>query len=112
MIGIWTITPEESAGVPGTRYTAAARHWTEEDSAQHEAMGFADGWVPARISSKPCARAPNSRESRRPPQQLIGLHHALQPRFKAAITTIAIRVIAADQFGITHPQRLSVCLKR
>jgi uncharacterized protein YndB with AHSA1/START domain len=28
----------------GTRYTASARHWTEEAHAQHEAMGFAEGW--------------------------------------------------------------------
>lgn len=40
MIGIWSIAPE--AG--GTRYTAVARHWTEEACKQHEDMGFADGW--------------------------------------------------------------------
>jgi len=28
----------------GTRYVAGARHWTEEDRKQHEAMGFHDGW--------------------------------------------------------------------
>ena len=27
-----------------TRYSAGARHWTEEACAQHEAMGFTDGW--------------------------------------------------------------------
>jgi uncharacterized protein YndB with AHSA1/START domain len=27
-----------------TRYTAGARHWTAEAKAQHEAMGFAEGW--------------------------------------------------------------------
>ena len=27
-----------------TRYTAGARHWTEEALKQHEAMGFTDGW--------------------------------------------------------------------
>ena len=27
-----------------TRYTAGARHWTAEAKAQHETMGFADGW--------------------------------------------------------------------
>jgi uncharacterized protein YndB with AHSA1/START domain len=27
-----------------TRYTAGARHWSEEALKQHEAMGFADGW--------------------------------------------------------------------
>jgi uncharacterized protein YndB with AHSA1/START domain len=28
----------------GTRYVARARHWTEEDRARHEAMGFHEGW--------------------------------------------------------------------
>jgi uncharacterized protein YndB with AHSA1/START domain len=41
MIGIWSIAPEGS----GTRYTAIARHWTEEARAQHEAMGFSQGWT-------------------------------------------------------------------
>jgi uncharacterized protein YndB with AHSA1/START domain len=27
-----------------TRYTASARHWTAEAKAQHEAMGFVEGW--------------------------------------------------------------------
>jgi len=27
-----------------TRYTARVRHWTAEDKAQHEAMGFHQGW--------------------------------------------------------------------
>ena len=27
-----------------TRYTAGARHWTEEALKQHEAMGFTEGW--------------------------------------------------------------------
>jgi len=27
-----------------TRYTARARHWTPEDRAAHEKMGFYDGW--------------------------------------------------------------------
>lgn len=27
-----------------TRYTARARHWTEEDRATHETMGFHEGW--------------------------------------------------------------------
>ncbi len=40
MIGIWEIEPEGD----GTRYTARARHWREEDRAQHEQMGFIDGW--------------------------------------------------------------------
>lgn len=40
MIGIWEIEPE--AG--GTRYTARARHWSDETRNQHEEMGFAEGW--------------------------------------------------------------------
>ena len=28
----------------GTRYTAMAHHWTVEAKAQHEAMGFHEGW--------------------------------------------------------------------
>lgn len=28
----------------GTRYTARARHWTAEDCAAHEKMGFHPGW--------------------------------------------------------------------
>jgi uncharacterized protein YndB with AHSA1/START domain len=28
----------------GTRYIATARHWTKEDRAEHEAMGFHAGW--------------------------------------------------------------------
>ncbi|MET7243920.1 SRPBCC family protein [Methylobacterium sp. EM32] len=38
--GIITFAPEGDA----TRYTALARHWTTEDRAAHEAMGFHDGW--------------------------------------------------------------------
>jgi len=37
---IITFAPE--AG--GTRYTARLLHWTQEDRAAHEAMGFHDGW--------------------------------------------------------------------
>lgn len=40
MIGIWEIEPEGS----GTRYTARARHWSEDDAKRHEEMGFAEGW--------------------------------------------------------------------
>jgi len=40
MIGIWEIAPEGD----GTRYTARARHWREEDRKLHEDMGFAEGW--------------------------------------------------------------------
>lgn len=28
----------------GTRYTATARHWSADAKAQHEAMGFVEGW--------------------------------------------------------------------
>ena len=40
MIGIWEIEPEGT----GTRYTARARHWRDEDRKQHEEMGFIGGW--------------------------------------------------------------------
>ena len=40
MIGTWEIAPEGD----GTRYTASARHWTEEACLQHEQMGFEQGW--------------------------------------------------------------------
>jgi uncharacterized protein YndB with AHSA1/START domain len=44
MIGSWEIAPVESGGVQGTRYTATARHWTEEAMKQHDEMGFTEGW--------------------------------------------------------------------
>lgn len=40
MIGIWEIEPQGD----GTRYTARARHWSNEARDQHEAMGFVQGW--------------------------------------------------------------------
>jgi uncharacterized protein YndB with AHSA1/START domain len=40
MIGIWEIAPEGD----GTRYTARARHWTEEARQRHLEMGFEEGW--------------------------------------------------------------------
>jgi uncharacterized protein YndB with AHSA1/START domain len=40
IIGIWEIEQEGS----GTRYTARARHWRDEDRKEHEAMGFVEGW--------------------------------------------------------------------
>jgi uncharacterized protein YndB with AHSA1/START domain len=40
MIGIWSI--EEDGD--GTRYTATARHWTEDDCKRHADMGFEAGW--------------------------------------------------------------------
>lgn len=36
------VTLERADG--GTRYTARARHWTVEDRAKHEEMGFHEGW--------------------------------------------------------------------
>lgn len=40
MIGIWEIAAEGA----GTRYTATARHWTEEARQSHKDMGFEEGW--------------------------------------------------------------------
>jgi len=40
MIGIWEIEPEGR----GTRFTARARHWTDETRQQHQDMGFEAGW--------------------------------------------------------------------
>lgn len=40
MIGIFEIAPEGD----GTRYTAIARHWSQEACQQHETMGFSAGW--------------------------------------------------------------------
>jgi uncharacterized protein YndB with AHSA1/START domain len=40
MTGILTF--EDEAG--GTRYTARVRHWSAQDKADHEAMGFHVGW--------------------------------------------------------------------
>jgi uncharacterized protein YndB with AHSA1/START domain len=40
MTGILTF--DDEAGQ--TRYTARVRHWTVQDKAQHEAMGFHAGW--------------------------------------------------------------------
>lgn len=37
---ILTFVPENGR----TRYTALARHWTEEDKQAHEKMGFHEGW--------------------------------------------------------------------
>ena len=36
------LTFEDEGGQ--TRYTARARHWTAQDCAAHEKMGFYDGW--------------------------------------------------------------------
>ncbi|HWD27602.1 MAG TPA: SRPBCC family protein [Rhizomicrobium sp.] len=40
MTGILTFADEGGK----TRYTARVRHWTAEDKAQHEQMGFETGW--------------------------------------------------------------------
>jgi uncharacterized protein YndB with AHSA1/START domain len=40
MVGFWEIAPEGE----GTRYTARARHWSEEALKQHADMGFVEGW--------------------------------------------------------------------
>lgn len=41
MVGLWEIAPEGD----GTRYTASARHWSEEAMRQHKEMGFEEGWA-------------------------------------------------------------------
>jgi uncharacterized protein YndB with AHSA1/START domain len=40
MVGMMRFEDEEG----GTRYTASARHWSEEACKQHQAMGFEQGW--------------------------------------------------------------------
>jgi uncharacterized protein YndB with AHSA1/START domain len=40
MIGCWEIAPDGA----GTRYSATARHWTEEAANRHAGMGFVEGW--------------------------------------------------------------------
>lgn len=40
MVGYFEFEPEGDK----TRYRAGARHWTEEAKAQHESMGFEEGW--------------------------------------------------------------------
>ena len=49
MTGIVTFADE----VGGTRYTARALHWSAEDKARHEQMGFHEGGERPRTSSKP-----------------------------------------------------------
>jgi uncharacterized protein YndB with AHSA1/START domain len=44
MLGIWSIAPEMANGEVATRYTACARHWTNESMAHHREMGFEEGW--------------------------------------------------------------------
>lgn len=40
MVGLFEIAADGT----GTRFTATARHWTDEAVEQHRAMGFDDGW--------------------------------------------------------------------
>jgi uncharacterized protein YndB with AHSA1/START domain len=40
MTSVYSFEPEDG----GTRYTAAARHWTPEDYKKHKEMGFEEGW--------------------------------------------------------------------
>ena len=44
MTGILTFADEPGGG---TRYVARVLHWSEEDRASHEAMGFHAGWTKA-----------------------------------------------------------------
>ena len=48
MIGIWEVAREGD----GTRFTATARHWREEDRKSHEEMGFLQGWEAAAAQLK------------------------------------------------------------
>ncbi|MHA6316934.1 SRPBCC domain-containing protein [Altererythrobacter sp. CAU 1778] len=48
MIGIWEVAPEGT----GTRFTARARHWTEQARQTHEDMGFEQGWSAAAAQLK------------------------------------------------------------
>lgn len=41
MVGFFELMPQGDK----THYRAGARHWTAEAKAQHEAMGFIDGWT-------------------------------------------------------------------
>lgn len=41
----------------GTRYTATARHWTEDARAEHERMGFHEGWGKAADQLEALARS-------------------------------------------------------
>jgi uncharacterized protein YndB with AHSA1/START domain len=46
----------EPAGPNQTRYVARVRHWTAEAKAQHEAMGFQQGWGTATDQLEAVAR--------------------------------------------------------
>ena len=45
MVGTWEIAAANEGDVDGTRYTATARHWTEEAHQSHADMGFEAGWA-------------------------------------------------------------------
>ncbi|MFV1920434.1 SRPBCC domain-containing protein [Sphingomonas sp. MJ1 (PH-R8)] len=51
-IGLFEFTPEGT----GTRYRAAARHWTADDCETHRAMGFEDGWLAVAAQLEAVAR--------------------------------------------------------
>jgi uncharacterized protein YndB with AHSA1/START domain len=52
MVGLFEFTPESS----GTRYRAAARHWTADDCEKHRAMGFEAGWLAVAAQLEAVAR--------------------------------------------------------
>ena len=51
-IGMFEFTPEGA----GTRYRAAARHWTADDCEKHRAMGFETGWLAVAAQLEAVAR--------------------------------------------------------
>jgi uncharacterized protein YndB with AHSA1/START domain len=53
MIGSWEVAPEGN----GTRYTARARHWTDETMKQHDEMGFTEGWTACAMQLKALCEA-------------------------------------------------------
>ena len=53
MVGTWEVEPEGD----GTRFTATAKHWTEEARKQHEDMGFEQGWGAAAAQLKALCEA-------------------------------------------------------
>ena len=57
MTGMWEFADEGGK----TRYTATARHWTAEAKAQHEQMGFTDGWSACAAQLAEIAERENAR---------------------------------------------------
>ncbi len=53
MVATVSFEPEDGK----VRYTARARHWSEEDRDKHEQMGFVDGWNKALDQLIPVASA-------------------------------------------------------